>query len=118
MEPSVDCRRGPHNPKLDSAIQPPPTTHHNLHPPAVLDWDLTVNEKEMANLYPVIIVLYPRMQHVVSSPSRPARCPTFTIDPTSDDSSNSSSAAVSSPHIPCDSEKTIQFISSVSLAWS
>ena len=76
----------------------------------VLDWDLTVNEKEIADLYPAIISLYPRMQHVASSPSRPARCPTFTLDPISDDSDNSSSSVASSPRTPCHSEKTVQFV--------
>jgi len=76
----------------------------------VLDWDLTVSEDEIANLYPAIIALYPRVQHAASSPSRPTRCPTFTLDPISYDSDDSSSSASSSPRTPCDSEKTMQFV--------
>ena len=74
----------------------------------VLDWDLTVSESEIADLYPTIIALYPRVQY--TTPSRPARCPTFTLDPNSSDSDDSSSSASSSPRTPCDPEKTMQFV--------
>ncbi|KAF9789568.1 hypothetical protein BJ322DRAFT_1042985 [Thelephora terrestris] len=76
----------------------------------VLDWDLTVSESEIANLYPSIIALYPRAQQSTPPPIRPARCPTFTFDPISYDSDDSSSSAGSSPRTPCDSEKTTQFV--------
>jgi hypothetical protein len=75
----------------------------------VLDWDLTVNEDEIADLYPAIIALYPRVQST-TRPARPARCPTFTLDPISYDSDDSSSSAGSSPRTPSDSEKTMEFI--------
>ncbi|KAF9643494.1 hypothetical protein BDM02DRAFT_1443294 [Thelephora ganbajun] len=76
----------------------------------VLDWDLTVTENDIADLYPAIIALYPRAQHVAPSPPRPVRCPTFTLDPISYDSDGSSSSSASSPRTPCDSEKTMQFV--------
>lgn len=76
----------------------------------VLDWDLTVSEEEIADLYPSIIALYPRVQSATRPPIRPARCPTFTLDPISFDSDDSSSSAESSPRTPCDSEKTTQFV--------
>ena len=77
----------------------------------VLDWDLTVSEEEIACHYPSIIALYPRAQRVAaaSSPPRPSRCPTFILDPFSEDS-DSGSSATSSPHTPCDSEKALGFV--------
>jgi hypothetical protein len=75
----------------------------------VLDWDLTVSESEIADLHPTIIPLYPRAQHVAPPPTRPARCPTFTLDATSSDSDSSSSAS-SSPRTPNDSEKTMHYV--------
>ena len=82
----------------------------------MLDWDLTVHETEIAELYPAIIALYPRVKQLVTSlpvvpPPRPTtRCTTFTLDPNSSDSDDSSSSASSSPRTPCDSEKTTQFV--------
>jgi hypothetical protein len=77
----------------------------------VLDWDLTVSENEVADLYPSIIALYPRAQsYAAVSPSRPTRCPTFTLDPISDDSDDSSSSVASSPRTPEDSKATTQFV--------
>ena len=84
----------------------------------VLDWDLTVNEKEIIDLYPSIINLYPRVQDITLSPSRSTRRPTFTLDPTSYDSDDSSSSASSSPRTPGDSEKMAQLAKCVpSKSW-
>jgi hypothetical protein len=76
----------------------------------VLDWDLSVNETEIADLYPSIIPLYPRVKYTTISPSPPTQCPTFTLDPISDDSDDSSSSAASTPPTPWGSEATAQFI--------
>lgn len=76
----------------------------------VLDWDLTVSENEIADLHPSIIALYPRVQYPTVAPSRPARCPTFTLDPISYDSDDSGSSATSSPRTPWGSEEKGQFV--------
>ena len=76
----------------------------------VLDWDLAVSEEEIADLHPSITALYPRKQHSVPSPPRPARCPTFTLDPISYDSDDSSFSSEPSPRTPSDPEKTTHFV--------